>query len=91
MRRLVVVGFVSLLAVSGATAACPSQVPGTTGEAIAANQQRLVCLQQQALEASERRQRDLELRMLDNRLNQLEIQRRFDALPVYRPPVLPGQ
>jgi TolA-binding protein len=69
-----------------ATAACPAAVPGNTAEAIKANEQRIICLQRQASDETDRRQYEMELNQIETRVNQLEIQRRFDNLPVYTPP-----
>lgn len=90
MLRTVTLALTIGLSVSAAHAACPSAVAGDTPGAVRANQQRLVCLQQQTLDASAQRQRDMELRMLENRIDQLQIQRRFDALPTVPPPIPPG-
>ena len=91
MKRLVLILLVTIYASGGqAYAACPSAALGNTAEEINAASQRIVCLQNEV--AASARQRDLESRQdaLKNAQQDLQIQRRMDALPdlpVYEPPV----
>lgn len=74
-----------------AMAQCPGAVAGNTAEEIAANRERIVCLQQELNAATRERQRQMELDALNRRLRELETQRQIDRMqfdvPVYRPPV----
>jgi hypothetical protein len=72
-----------------AQAACPPAASGNTAEAIEANSQRLICLQNEVAAATRQRQYELQLQQLTRSVQNLEIQRRLDALPlmpVYVPP-----
>jgi hypothetical protein len=84
LSAFVVIGLVGLC--SAASAACPTSVPGTSGEAIRANADRLLCLQEEVDQDTRRRQIELELRANRDALNDLRLQRRFDMLPKYIPP-----
>jgi hypothetical protein len=80
-----------LVAICSATAfaACPPAAPGNTPEEINANGQRLVCLQNEVAAAARLRQHELQLQQLTRSVQNLELQRRLDALPkvpVYVPP-----
>ena len=75
-----------LLTVPSAMAACRSEVPGSTPEAIAANGQRLLCLQQELAAATTQRRYEFELKTLQNSIQTMQLQRRFDALPAPIPP-----
>ncbi len=87
MFKLSALTLASLVALcSAATAACPTSVPGTSAEAIRANAERLLCLQEEVDEDTRRRQYELELRANRDALNDLRLQRRFDMLPRYVPP-----
>ena len=91
MLKIITLAAVMLLA-SGtmAMAACPSQVPGSTSEAIRANQQRVLCLQRELANAGRVQQYQMDLNKLETRVQKLELQRRFDILP--RPvPIPPRQ
>lgn len=65
----------------GAMAACPTVVPGSTSEAIRANAQRVLCLQEEVDDSARQRQFELELRANQNAIQSLQMQRRFDILP----------
>jgi hypothetical protein len=90
MVRSAIIGIV--LAASwcaAAHAACPPAAPGNTPEAIHASGQRLICLQNEVAAATRQRQYELQLQQLTRSLQNLQIQRRLDALPVvpvYVPP-----
>ena len=64
-----------------ALAACPPAAVGTTAEAIRANEQRVICLQQDVQADSRIRQLELDNRTNSNAINRLQLERRFDALP----------
>lgn len=80
-----------LLITPAAMAACPSEVPGSTPEAIAANGQRLLCLQRELATATTQRRYDFELKTLENSIQAQQLQRRFDSLPAPTPPLFPPQ
>jgi TolA-binding protein len=69
-----------------AQAACPPAAGGNTAEAIAANQQRLVCLNQEVAGSAVDRQRDMQIRDMQKSIDTLSIERRFDKLPNFQPP-----
>jgi hypothetical protein len=77
-----------LLSSSLAFATCPPSVPGDTAEAIRANAQRVLCLQEEIDERAQRRQFELELRANQNAIQSLQLQRRFDNLPRIQPPIV---
>lgn len=82
---------VSLIAIAlaigstAAQAACPPPPVGTTAETLAANQQRLLCLQNEIQERSAQRNWEFQIQSNQNAINDLELQRRLDAIPVIRP------
>lgn len=87
MRHAAIIGMtVAGLLAAPALAACPPPTPGDTPAEIRANADRLVCLQQDISANTERRRQQLEIDALNNRLRDLEVQRRFDNLP--KPPVI---
>ena len=97
MFRLAAFVFAILSASVGIShAACPPIVPGDTPEAIRANGQRIVCLQNEVAAESRQRQFEMQLDALERSHQDMLIQRRMDALPkvpVYippPPPVAPG-
>ena len=72
-----------------ALAACPPAAPGNTPAEIHANGQRLICLQNETAAAVRQQQYELQLKQLTQSVQNLELQRRLDALPkvpVYVPP-----
>jgi hypothetical protein len=69
-----------------ALAACPTTVPGTSSEAIRANAQRVLCLQEEVDERARVRQFQLELNANENAIQSLQLQRRFENLPRPLPP-----
>ncbi|WP_240229357.1 hypothetical protein [Devosia lacusdianchii] len=71
----IIVGSTSL-----AHGACPAAVPGSTAEAIRANEQRILCLQREIAEAAEQRQFEMKLLTIENSIQKLELDRRFDQL-----------
>jgi hypothetical protein len=90
MSKPAIIGVVfSILCCIPAQAACPPAASGNTPEAIHANSQRLICLQNEVAAATRQREYELQLQQLTRSVQNLEIQRRFDALPkvpVYVPP-----
>ncbi len=81
--------FLVALCSAAALAACPPAVSGNTPEEIHANGQRLICLQNETAAAARQRQYELQLKQLTQSVQNLELQRRLDALPrvpVYVPP-----
>ena len=76
-----------LLASTGlAQAACPPARSGDTAAVVAANQQRLICLNREAASAATDRQRDMQIRGIENSIQTQQLQRRLDALPRFDPP-----
>jgi len=53
---------------SSALAACPATVPGSTSEAIKANEQRVLCLLREVEDATRQRKYDADLKALELRL-----------------------
>ena len=86
MRSLLPALALILVGTSVAQAACHPLAQGDTAAVIASNQQRLFCLNREAAAASDERQRDMQMRTLNNAITTQNIQRRFDNLPVYQPP-----
>lgn len=74
---------ISLLmtAVTASHAACPAPAEYSGAAAIAANQQRVICLQREVDAAAQQRRVESQLNTLENRLDQMTVQRRFDNLP----------
>ena len=74
---------------AAASAACPPAASGNTAEAIQANGQRLICLQNELAAATRLRQYELQATQITQSLQRLELERRMDALPrvpAYTPP-----
>lgn len=74
---------IAMVMLSGgvATAACPAQVPTSTTEAIRANEQRILCLQQEIAREAHMRWLAQEIQANHTAIQNLQIQRRFDQLP----------
>lgn len=72
-------------------AACPSQVPGSTIEAIQANERRILCLLREVEAAAQQRRYESQLRALENSVQNLQLQQRFNAMPTFTapPPFVP--
>lgn len=88
MRTLLLLSVV-VLGTQSASAACPPPAVGTMPEAIAANGQRLLCLQDEISAASRQRQFEIDLQELRRAQQAYEVQRRFDMLPPpYFPPAM---
>lgn len=67
--------------VGAAQAACPAEVPGDTPEAIQANGERIVCLQNELAMATRQRHFEMQLDALVRSQQSMQIQQRIDALP----------
>ena len=67
-------------------AACPPEAPGTTAAEIAANQARIVCLQNEVAAEARLRQMEFDIRANERRLQDLQLQQRMDSLPKFVPP-----
>lgn len=97
MKRLSFALLILAFAAGGAMAACPPEAPGTTAAEIAANQARIVCLQNELAAETRLRQMEFEIKANERRLQEMQLQQRIDALPkfvpppvvVYTPPVVP--
>ncbi|MBO9588118.1 hypothetical protein [Devosia sp.] len=68
-----------------AMAACPAPMAGDTAAAIEANQQRLVCLQQELSRKSEQYQYKVEINAIERKIDDIQLQRRFDSLNFPKP------
>ncbi len=86
MKRFFVATAILLATTTMAAAVCPAPLAGSTPEVLAANQQRLICLQRELEAASHDRAQDMQLRALQQQLATQDLQRRFDQLPRYEPP-----
>lgn len=84
-KRLTLAVLLTACAIAPAMAACPAPVAGDTAAAIEANQQRLVCLQRELSQKSEQYQYKVEIDALDRKIDDIQIQRRFDALDFPKP------
>ena len=74
--------------VAPAMAACPAPTATEdTPEHLAQQRERLVCLQNEIARTSEERKRDFEINKIDRSVDQLFLQRKFDALN-FTPPEL---
>lgn len=92
-KLIIMVATFTALATSVAAAACPPPTPGETAAEIKANERRILCLQQELADEARFKRQDFEINRLNQTLRNLELQRRFDALPkpqVFAPtPVFP--
>lgn len=87
MSKLIAIALGLFAGSTGITyAACPAPVPGSTAEAIRANEQRILCLQREVAEAAEQRQFEMKLLTIENSIQKLELDRRFDQLPGFELP-----
>jgi hypothetical protein len=78
----------SLGATSLAAAACPAPLAGSTPEVLEANQQRLICLQQELELDTAYKAQDFQIDALQRAYDAQQLQRRFDQLPVFQPPAV---
>ena len=88
LRALGLATLIVTLSGSAAFAACPAPVAGETPEAIRANQQRLVCLQQQLVQSGDRSAQQFEIDQIGRDIDRIDLQRRFDSLN-FNPPMPP--
>ncbi len=86
MKQVLLIAAMMLAGALGASAACPAPLAGSTPEVLAANQQRLICLQRDVEAEAAYRAQDARLRALQQQFATQDLQRRFDALPRYQPP-----
>jgi hypothetical protein len=86
MKRFLVATAILLAGTTMVAAACPAPLAGSTPEVLAANQQRLICLQRELEADAAFRAQDARLRALQQQLATQDLQRRFDRLPRYEPP-----
>jgi hypothetical protein len=70
---------------SHALAACPSAVPGSTSEAIKANEQRVLCLLREVEDASRQRKYDADFKALELRLTRPPTPVPFSPPPLILP------
>ncbi|MET0439780.1 MAG: hypothetical protein ABW043_19990 [Devosia sp.] len=84
-KRLTLAVLITACAIAPALAACPAPVAGDTAAAIEANQQRLVCLQQELSQKSEQYQYKVEINTIERKIDDIQIQRRFDSLNFPKP------
>jgi protein-disulfide isomerase len=78
---------ITLAATGLAQAACPSRVPGSTPEAIAINQQRILCLQEEVRQAGQQQNYNIQLQGMQNTIRDIQLQQRLDSLPKITVPV----
>ena len=91
MRKFILTLALLAAGTLSATAACPPRVAESTAGAIAANQQRVICLQQEAAASATQQGIDVQIQTLDSQLQSIKLQQRLDSLPqppvvVYTPP-----
>lgn len=84
--KLIIIAAIVLAFAGPASAACPPSVTGNTAEAIAANAQRLVCLQQELAATTRQQSYQLDLNQLKRSVDDLQLQQRLNTIPVYTPP-----
>ena len=77
---------ISALGSGGAFAACAPVNPSSYPDQVQENGQRIVCLQAELAATTRLRDYEFELKALERSILDLEMQRRFDALP--KPPVM---
>lgn len=82
-----------MLGTAAVHAACPPAAAGTTPEAIEANRQRVLCLQQQLSSDTTMRKLELDFKQVERSVQDLQLQRRLDSIPQFTPvppPPMPG-
>ena len=87
LRILALAAFFACFAGAYAMAACPSEVPGSSIEAIKANEQRVLCLLREVEQAAQQRKYEADLQALERRVDALP---RFAAPEPFTPPVFAG-
>ncbi|HTM76733.1 MAG TPA: hypothetical protein VL133_03780 [Devosia sp.] len=73
------------MTIAQAFAVCPSLPDGPDSQNVTNGQQRALCLQQQLHDNTIARNTQTEITGLQTSIQQMEIQRRFDTLPVFVP------
>jgi len=86
MKQIMCAVVIAMLAGAPAMAACPPAATGSDAEAVAANQRRLVCLQQEISTDARMRSLEMDIQMLEMKQDQMQLQRRLDAIPKPPPP-----
>ncbi len=81
MKRSALLLIMLLLFAAPALAACPPLASGDLPAAVQANQQRILCLQNEVNTAARQQQWQSQLRELQMKQQTWQMQRRFDALP----------
>ncbi|MET3925069.1 hypothetical protein [Devosia sp. 2618] len=81
MKTLIAIGILTLATIAPAMAACPPEARGDTAETIAANQQRLICLNQEISTSARQKQFEMQLQNNQTAIQDLQLQRRLDSLP----------
>jgi len=85
-NKLAALVCVFLLAVQPAFAACPAPAPGTSAEEIKANEQRLLCMQRELAQDTERRKMQMDIDALNRQFDDLRLQRQLDTIPKFEMP-----
>lgn len=87
MRTAAIIGMMlAALLAAPALGACPPPTPGETAAEIQANNERLVCLQNELAADAAQRRLQMQIDAINDRLRDMDLQRRFDSLPP--PPVV---
>ena len=89
LRKFALAMLMAVGTTATALADCPSAVPGSTVEAIKANEQRVICLQRELTDSSRVQKYEIDINRIDSSIQRLELQRRFDALPKPMPLPVP--
>jgi hypothetical protein len=86
MKPLLLAAVLTAMGAVPAQAACPPGAVGNTAAEIAAERQRVLCLQRELAEDTARRQQQIEIDALNRSIQQMQMQQRLNSLPVYQPP-----
>lgn len=90
MLKTLIIATGLMIAATGASYAdCPAPTQTSGAAAIAANQQRVICLQQEVDAAANQRRVESQINSLETRMDQMSVQRRFDNLPKIGQQLLP--
>ncbi|MGB3339799.1 MAG: hypothetical protein WBA73_21670 [Devosia sp.] len=87
-KSALIVLFILSASTLATEASCPAEVPGDTPEAIRANGERIVCLQNELTAATRQRHLEMQLEALQKAQQDALIQQRIDSLPevpIYTP------
>lgn len=85
VRSLTLALFVTLSASAAVYAACPPPTAGETAAEIKANEQRLVCLQNELSQDTSAQRQKQELDALNSRVRQLELDQQMRSIE-FKPP-----